>query len=67
DGNMTIHGVTKKTTSTGTITIKGNQLTAKSKFKVKLADYNVTIPSVVSQNIAEVVDVNVNVVYTAKE
>ncbi len=53
-GQMTIHGVTKEMTATGTITVKGGAITnAKSEFKLPLADYNVEIPSVVKDKIAK--------------
>jgi len=59
-GDLTLHGVTKKITTTGTITIKGGKLSALSRFFIKLADYNISIPSVVKDNIAESVEVTVN-------
>ncbi|HMW26204.1 MAG TPA: YceI family protein [Ferruginibacter sp.] len=59
-GDLTIHGVTKKITTTGTITIKGGNVSALSKFFIKLSDYNISIPSVVKDNIAESVEVTVN-------
>ena len=61
-GKMTLHGVTKDMTADGTITKKGDDLTLKSTFKIKVADYNIKVPSLYVQNIAEVVDVDVNVI-----
>ncbi len=58
-GDMTIHGITKKLNTTGTITIKSGKVSASSKFFVKLADYNISIPSIVKDNIAESVEVTV--------
>ena len=63
EGDLMIHGVTKKVKATGTITVKDDKITVESKFPVTLADYNVTIPSVVKNNISEVVDVTVNAAY----
>lgn len=60
-GKMTLHGVTKDITTEGTITKKGNDLIVVSKFKIKVADYNIKVPSLYVQNIAEVVDVTVNI------
>lgn len=60
-GKMTLHGVTKDITTEGTITKKGDDLIVMSKFKVKVADYNIKVPSLYVQNIAEVVDVTVNI------
>ncbi len=58
-GDMTMHGVTKKVVTTATITIKAGKVSATSKFFVKLADYNISIPSIVKDNIAESVEVTV--------
>lgn len=58
-GDMTMHGVTKKIITTATITIKAGKVSATSKFFVKLADYNISIPSIVKDNIAESVEVTV--------
>lgn len=58
-GDLSLHGVTKKITAPGTITIKGGKISATSKFQIKLADYNVSIPKLVKDNIAESVDVTV--------
>jgi polyisoprenoid-binding protein YceI len=62
-GDLMIHNVTKNVTADGTVTVKGGEITAKSKFPVRVKDYNITIPSVVSEKIAEVVDVTVDVTY----
>ena len=60
-GKMTLHGVTKDITTEGTITKKGDDVTLASKFKIKVAEYNIKVPSLYVQNIAEVVDVTVNI------
>jgi len=59
-GNLQIHGVTKEVTIPGSITVKDGKIWAFSKFQVKVADYNITVPSAVSQHIAENVDITVN-------
>jgi hypothetical protein len=41
----------------GTITKTGEELQLLSKFKVRVADYNIEVPSMYVKNIAEVVDV----------
>ncbi len=61
-GKMDMHGVTKDVTYDGTVTKKGNDLTMATKFKIKVADYNIKVPSLYVKNIAEVVDVTVNTV-----
>lgn len=61
-GTLNLHGVTKEIEATGTLTIKGNEVNIISVFKIKVADYNIKVPSLYVQNIAEVVDVTVNVI-----
>eukprot|EP01034_Spumella_vulgaris_P000299 gene299-399_t len=39
-GKLTIHGVTKDVKQTGTITVKGGNVSTQAKFTIKLADYN---------------------------
>ncbi|HMU09893.1 MAG TPA: YceI family protein [Ferruginibacter sp.] len=58
-GDLNMHGVTKKITTTATITLKAGKVSATAKFLVKLADYNISIPSIVKDNIAESVEVTV--------
>lgn len=60
EGDLTIHGITKRITSTGTIIINGGKISATSTFPVKLSDYGITIPGMVKDNIAETVEVTVS-------
>ena len=59
-GKLTIHGVTKDIDVPGTVEVQGKKLQMKSKFMVKVADYDITIPSLVFQNIAEEVEVTID-------
>jgi hypothetical protein len=59
-GKLTLHGVTKEITITGTVTIKGTALTIDAKFPVKLEDYDIKVPSLYVKNIAEVIDVTMS-------
>ncbi len=59
-GTMDMHGVTKTITIPGTITIKDGLFFLSAKFDVKCADYNIKIPSVLGNNIAEQVAVSFN-------
>lgn len=63
-GKLNIHGVEKARTIPGTITVKGGDIIIDSKFNVALKDHNVEIPSLVSQNVAEVVEVKINATLT---
>jgi len=62
-GQLEIHGVTKPVTATGVISVKGGNISAKSKFSVAVADYGIEIPKVVAENIAKNVDINVQADY----
>lgn len=59
-GDLTMHGITKNITAPGTITVKGGKITAASKFMAKLADYNISIPGAVKNNISESIEITVN-------
>lgn len=59
-GKLTIHGVTKDRTIKGTVVSDGNILQLTSDFKVRVADHQIKIPRLVFENIAEVVDVKLD-------
>lgn len=65
-GKLKIHGVEKTVTETGVLKISGATITLSAKSKIKVADYGIEIPSVVSANIAETVDVSIDAVYSLK-
>ena len=57
-GTLSIHGVSKQRDIQATLTLNTDgTLSAKGKFIVKLEDHNVKIPSLLFQNIAEMVEV----------
>lgn len=58
-GELTIHGVTHEVDLPVTIQIDKKSKHISSVFNVRLEDYDIEIPSVVFQNIAEVVEVKV--------
>lgn len=62
-GQMEIHGVTKPVTANGVISVKGGNVSAKSKFSIAVADYGIEIPKVVAENIAKNVDIHVQADY----
>ncbi len=61
EGKLTIHGVTQDIEEMGTFTVSKDGITGKSKFNVKVADYNINIPKTVINNIAESIEVTVDV------
>lgn len=59
-GKLNLHNVTKDVTMEGTMTKKGAEMIILSKFKIKVADYNIKVPSMYVKNIAEEVEVTIN-------
>jgi polyisoprenoid-binding protein YceI len=59
-GDMTIHGITKSLSTAGTVEVKAGKVRLRAVFKLKPEDYKIRIPSVVRQNIAETVEIEVN-------
>jgi polyisoprenoid-binding protein YceI len=62
-GNLTIKDVTKPVTTTGTITVKGGKIIAKSEFKIKRADYHVTGEAIHEKKIGQVITINIDCTY----
>ncbi len=56
-GDITIHGVTKKIEIKTQIVKTPENISLKGSFPVTVADFNIKIPSVVINNIAETIDV----------
>jgi polyisoprenoid-binding protein YceI len=52
-GKMNIHGVEKEMTTNGAITVGGGKIRINAGFNLLLSDYAISIPSVVSGNIAK--------------
>lgn len=53
EGDLTIHGVTKKYKADGTITVGADAITLNSEFDITLADFDIKIPGPVQKKIAE--------------
>ncbi|GAB4414995.1 MAG: hypothetical protein OHK0039_23250 [Bacteroidia bacterium] len=62
-GQLTIHGVTHDVSTEGTIEVKDGKITAKAKFPVAVADYEIKVPAAVRDNIAKSVDIMVDMTY----
>ncbi len=61
DGELTIHGITNKVNEKGTFTVSKDGIHGESKFMVKLADYDISIPGAVTGKIAEEIEITVDV------
>ncbi len=66
EGEITIHGVTKNITVSGTIIVKNGLPQLLAKFKLTPKDYNIKIPSLVADKIAETMNVSVDCKYEKK-
>jgi polyisoprenoid-binding protein YceI len=65
-GDLTLHGVTKKATANGNITISGGKIAAKSEFTISLSDYNIVIPKLVEASISNTIKISVDGSYEKK-
>lgn len=66
-GKLTIHGVTKNIEVKGAVEFDKNKFVVTAKFNVRLEDYEVEVPSLMFQKIAEVVEVTINYEYNTNE
>lgn len=51
-GSLDLHGVTNEIKTTATFKIQGGKVAANTEFKITLADYKISVPSVVSDKLA---------------
>jgi hypothetical protein len=65
EGDLTIHGVTKKVKTKLALVLNAGKITATSLILVKPQDYNIEIPSLVKGKIAENVKVSINFILAA--
>ncbi len=61
EGLMTLHGVSRQITGKAVLEREGNIIRGKSIIEIKLEDYKIKIPRMVIKNIAEVVEVTINI------
>jgi polyisoprenoid-binding protein YceI len=66
EGDLTMHGVTKKVKTKISLSLNAGKVTAISNFTVKPVDYKIEIPSIVKSKIAENVKVTLNFVLEPK-
>ncbi|MBP6688148.1 MAG: YceI family protein [Lacibacter sp.] len=63
EGLLSMHGVSNKIKVAGNILIKGSNTSVTSVFTIKLVDYKISVPTIVSKKIAEKVEVTLNCSY----
>lgn len=66
-GDLTIHGVTKPTSTDGQVIVKSGAVQLKSKFNVVCEDFGINIPSVVRDNIAKSIAIDVDATLQPKQ
>ena len=64
EGDLTLHGVTRRVQVPASVELKAGQLLAEASFPVASADYNIEIPLLVRNNIAKTVTVRVSLACT---
>ena len=65
-GDLTMHGVSRNIMTPATINIKDGKISATSSFKILIKDYNIKIPSIVTNKIAESIEITVSCNYEKK-
>lgn len=66
-GDLTIHGVTKPVQASARLSVLNDTIHATSTFDIAVADYNIEIPKVVRENIAKIVQIQVEITYKPLE
>jgi len=61
EGSLTMHGETKVVPAKGTIVVKNGKVSGTAKFKIKLDDFKIDIPSLVKDKVSENVNLSVSV------
>jgi hypothetical protein len=64
EGDLTIHNVTKKISTKGSIEVVSGGINASSKFNIIPEDYNISIPGVVRDKIDKQIEVTIAMKYT---
>jgi len=67
EGELEIHGVKNRVKVRGKLDFIGDNLIMHSIFMVKLVDYKITVPKLMFQNIAEEIEVTIDIEYKAYE
>jgi hypothetical protein len=65
-GDLMIHGISKNIMLPATITIKDGKISAITSFKILIKDYNIKVPSIVTNKIAESIEITVSCNYEKK-
>lgn len=66
DGTMEIHGVSKEISEKGRISLSKGNVIGYSNFQIMVADYDIEIPRLVRENIAKIINVDIELVLKKK-
>lgn len=66
-GIFSVHGVSRERIIKATIEVENSEITIYSNFKVPLADHKIKIPTIVSQKISEIIDVDLKIFLKPKK
>ena len=66
DGTMEIHGVSKEISEKGRISLSKRNVIGYSNFQIMVADYDIEIPRLVRENIAKIINVDIELVLKKK-
>ena len=61
EGDLTIHGVTKKVQEKGTFDVRDGKIIGQAKFNISLKEYNIMIPKTVVNNISDMIEITIDV------
>lgn len=67
EGDLEIHGITKHIIEKGTLDVADGTITGKSVFKIAIKDFNIVIPSAVKDNVAENVEITIEMPYQLRK
>lgn len=65
-GNLKIHGVTKNITAPAVLVIGNGKISGIATFKISIKDYKIKVPSIVTNKIADSVEINIRCDYQKK-
>ncbi|MFO7616519.1 MAG: YceI family protein [Bacteroidales bacterium] len=67
EGDLTMHGVTRKVKEKGTLTRENGSIRAVSRFNINLSDYKIKIPSIVADRVAPVIPIDVEIIFKPRD
>ncbi|MCB0482217.1 MAG: YceI family protein [Flavobacteriales bacterium] len=67
EGDLSVHGISKSRKIKATLEKVGNKIIAKSNFDVTLSDHQISIPTIVNQKLAKVINIDVYAEMLPKE